>query len=69
MTKTAEILASAYNTFGPRSGDAATPATVRKLATRTQLRKMVGLYLAAAYDAGPDALFTVAEIDAAFGEI
>ena len=69
MNKTAAILASAYNTFGPRSGEAATPANVRKLATRTQLRKLVGLYLSAAYDAGPDALFTVAEIDAAFAEI
>lgn len=65
MTKTTAILASAYNSFGPRSGTPATPFTVMDMASRTDLRRMAGLYLAKTRDEGRDALFTPEEVNAA----
>lgn len=63
MRQTA-ILASAYNVCGPRSGDYATPATVRKMAPAAQLKGYAEAY-AERVAADPDALYSVAEVKAA----
>ena len=55
--KVAAIAASAYNTCGPRTGEAATPATVAKFG-KTVILRCIGIY-AAAHDGS---LFTRAEI-------
>lgn len=69
MTKTTAILASAYNVFGPQSGEAARPDTVLAMASRTDLRRMAGLYLERTREEGRNALFTVAEVDEAIASL
>ena len=58
------VLASAYNVFGPRSGTPATPSTVLGMASKTDLRRMTGLYLDHTRKEGRDAMFSVETVNA-----
>jgi hypothetical protein len=62
------IYASAVNVLGPRSGRAATPATVLGMVGCTELRRYVIAYLCAAQDDSRRA-FRLADIDAALDAI
>lgn len=50
------IAASAYNVCGPRSGESATPRTVRKL------NRNLVLHCMAEYSREPEALYTPSEV-------
>lgn len=58
------ILASAYNVHGPRSGEAARPATVLTMTTMRDLVAMADLY-AASVVADPDAIYSADDVRAA----
>lgn len=63
----AAIAASAYNHFGPKSGKAATPSNVSRLAKRNELRMMVLEYQRAVESNEIDLpLHDVAQISEAF---
>jgi hypothetical protein len=67
-SRIAAIAASAYNVCGPRSGEPATPATVRSMADDASLAAMLDRYVSHVI-ADPDPLYSAGEVIAARGEL